>query len=140
MSGLFFGAGICHTEQSGKLGNCEEKMTTSKWVLLVVLAIVSGGSYGSVAQADDQLMILFPQQREKHQNTMDEQAAAYEARGQAFVDHLYATGAEESMPVPEGFMDVSLELGDTVPVNVDEVADIVKESGTSLPAPELSSQ
>lgn len=115
-------------------------MMTSKWVLLAVLLAGFVGANAPVVQADDQLMILYPNQRAKHQFKMDENAANYEARGQAYVDHLYATGGEETMPAPDGFMDESLDVEDTVPVNVDEVADIVKDSAPSLSAPELSAQ
>lgn len=112
---------------------------TSKWVVLAVLAAGCVGAFAPVVQADDQLMILYPNQREKHQLKMDENAANYEARGQAYVDHLYATGGEESMPLPDGFMDESLESSDVIPVDVNEVADIVKES-SELPEATLSAQ
>lgn len=76
------------------------------------------------ARAEERLMVLWPKQRASHQATMDEQSAAYKARGQAYVDHLYATGGEEPMEAAD---DLSLtgEI-EPVPINVGQVADMVK--------------
>lgn len=81
-----------------------------------------------VVQADDELLTLFPKQRAAHQEKIDANQMKYLSRGQEYTDHLYALGGEESMSDPEGFMDeVSIEEGDTVPINVNEVATIIKQ-------------
>jgi hypothetical protein len=48
--------------------------------------------------ADDQVLTLFPQQRASHQETMDSQAAGYEARGQTYVDAMYSSLGEGEDP------------------------------------------
>lgn len=80
------------------------------------------------ARAEEQLMELFPKQRAEHQVTIDQQAAKYQTRGQAFVDNIYANHGEVPMADPE---DLFMEMGDIEPeeVNVDEVANIIKENG-----------
>lgn len=79
-----------------------------------------------VAQADEQLLNLFPQGREKHQSHIDNNQGKYLARGQAYVDHMYATGSEEPMAEPD---DAVLESeADTIPVDVRDVAKIIKQS------------
>lgn len=84
-----------------------------------------------VAQADEELMNPWPKQRADHQSTIDSKAAEYQSRGYDYVNHQYATGGEEEMPAPEGFMDAPMMENDTVPVNVDEVAKIIKSSTPS---------
>ena len=101
----------------------------SRLVLMAVLALCVAPS---AAQAEEQLLVLWPKQRAAHQEQMDDNAVKYLARGQSYIDHLYATGGEEEMPAPEGFMDEPLEVSDTVPVNVNEVADIIKENDPTL--------
>ncbi len=106
----------------------------SKFVVLSALMMALG--FSSVAKAEEQLMVLWPKQRASHQVTMDDQAAAYKARGQAYVDHLYATGGEEPMPAAD---DLSM-TGEIVPVpiNVGQVADMVKatEASSATPSPD----
>jgi hypothetical protein len=80
------------------------------------------------AQADDQLMNLFPKQRASHQEQMDAYAAHYQERGQAYVDHTYATGGEEPMEPDTLIGDLKDESIDTVPVDAGEVADLVKQA------------
>jgi len=76
-------------------------------------------------------LTLFPKGRAAHQARTDEAAARYETRGQAYVDHLYATGAEEPMSELE---DLELDLSDdtTVPVDAAEVANIIKQQPTAV--------
>lgn len=78
------------------------------------------------AHAEDQLLNLFPKQRAEHQAKMDNNEGKYLARGQAYVDHMYATGGEEPMTELE---DLDLELGDdsTVAIDTAEVAKIIKQ-------------
>lgn len=106
--------------------------TKSSLLALTTLTLV----FPSFAQAEEQLMILWPKQRAAHQIVMDDQAAAYKARGQAYVDHLYATGGEEQMPAPD---DVSL-TGDIrpIPINIGQVANIVKDTpaGSQILSPD----
>lgn len=102
----------------------------SKFVILSAVLLAVGGS--SAAQAEEKLMVLWPKQRAAHQVTMDDQAAAYKARGQAYVDHLYATGGEEQMPVAD-----DLSMGgeiEPVPINVGQVADMVKATEAKTPS------
>ncbi len=96
------------------------------WVagLMAGTALVSGR-----VMADDQLMILYPHQRESHQNKMDQNALKYQMRGQDYVEHLYATGGEEQISEPDDFM-TDLET-DTVPVDAGQVANIIKDDGNA---------
>lgn len=93
-----------------------------KFIMLGAVAVVLG--FPVVSRAEEQLMVLWPKQRGAHQSVMDEQAASYKARGQAYVDHLYATGGEEPMPEND---DLSL-TGEIqpLPINIGQVADLVK--------------
>jgi hypothetical protein len=52
------------------------------------------------ALADDQKMmdVLFSQQRESHQEQMDESEAKYLARGRDYVDAMYQSGGEGDDP------------------------------------------
>lgn len=79
-------------------------------------------------QADDQLMTLFPKQRASHQEQVDVYAGHYQERGQAYVDHLYATGGEEPMEPDTLIGELKDESIDTVPVDTGEVADLVKQA------------
>lgn len=81
------------------------------------------------AKAEEKLMVLWPKQRAAHQATIEDHAAAYKARGQAYVDHLYDTGGEEEMP-PADDLTLGGEI-DPVPINVGQVADIVKDTQAS---------
>lgn len=107
-------------------------MVRMLWIagLVAGIVLISGS-----AMAGDQLMVLYPHQRAAHQSKMDENAARYWARGQDYVDHLYATGGEEPMPESDDLLD---ELDDNVvPVDVGQVADMVKQQekpDKSLPA------
>lgn len=78
------------------------------------------------AHAEDQLLNLFPKQRAEHQVKMDNNEGKYLVRGQAYVDHMYATGGEEPMTELE---DLDLELDDdsTVAIDTAEVAKIIKQ-------------
>ena len=79
-------------------------------------------------QAGDDLMVLWPKQRAAHQIVIDDHQESYRARGQEFVEHMYATGGEEQMPDAEASI---ASIGDAVnpkPVDVEEVAKIVKDS------------
>ncbi|MBL8637789.1 MAG: hypothetical protein JNN09_04760 [Alphaproteobacteria bacterium] len=80
-------------------------------------------------QADDQVMNLFPKQRASHQEQVDSYAAHYQERGQAYVDHMYATGGEEPME-PDTLLvgELKDESIDTVPIDTGEVADLVKQA------------
>lgn len=85
------------------------------------------------AKAEEKLMVLWPKQRAAHQIVMDDHAAAYKVRGQAYVDHLYATGGEEEMPAAD-----DLGLGgeiEPVPINVGQVAAIVKDTQAASTSP-----
>ncbi len=82
----------------------------------------------SSAQADDQVMNLFPKQRASHQDQMDAYAAHYQERGQAYVDHMYATGGEEPMEPDTLIGELKDESLDTVPIDTGEVADLVKQA------------
>lgn len=96
----------------------------SKFVVFSAVMMAIG--FSSVAKAEEQLMVLWPKQRAAHQVVMDDHAAAYKARGQAYVDHLYATGGEEPMPAAD-----DLSMGgeiEPVPINVGQVAEMVKET------------
>lgn len=103
----------------------------NKFVSLMVMVLVLGASVS--AQAEEKLMVLWPKQRAAHQVKMDDQAAGYKARGQAYIEHLYATGGEEPMPAPD-----DLALGgeiQPVPINVGQVADIVKSTPAATTNP-----
>lgn len=80
-------------------------------------------------QADEQVMNLFPKQRASHQEQVDSYAAHYQERGQAYVDHMYATGGEEPME-PDTLLvgELKDESIDTVPIDTGEVADLVKQA------------
>lgn len=95
---------------------------------LSIFSILTLSLMPVTAQAEEQLLTLFPKQRAAHQDKMDATQMRYLARGQEYIDHLYATGGEEVMSEPEGFMDeMDIEESDTVPINVNEVATIIKE-------------
>lgn len=96
---------------------------------LIKIASLAGFLFAGGVQADDQLMILFPKQRASHQEQMDAYSAHYLERGQAYVDHLYATGGEEPME-PDSLLVTELKDDpiETVPVDTAEVADLVKEA------------
>ncbi|HNQ91668.1 MAG TPA: hypothetical protein PKI93_01920 [Alphaproteobacteria bacterium] len=66
--------------------------------LFVLLGAFGVILVGGPAFAEGQLLNLWPSQRATYQVNMDARAAEYEARGQAYVDHLYATQGEEEMP------------------------------------------
>ena len=98
------------------------------WVAGIMAgAGLASGSVMAPVMADDQLMILYPHQRESHQNKMDQNALKYQMRGQDYVEHLYATGGEEQISEPDDFM-TDLET-DTVPVDAGQVANIIKDDG-----------
>ena len=105
----------------------------NKFIVFGAVILAVGSS--SAAQAQERLMVLWPKQRAAHQVVIDDRTAAYKARGQAYVDHLYATGGEEPMPAGD---DLSM-TGDIqpVPINVGQVADLVKdtEARSKLPSP-----
>lgn len=91
--------------------------------------VVMAMTLSSVAfAAEEKLMVLWPKQRAAHQNTMDDNAAAYKARGQAYVDHLYETGGET--PMGDDMSQTEIE---PVPINVGQVADMVKEADAPSP-------
>jgi hypothetical protein len=92
--------------------------------------------FSSAAFAEEKLMVLWPKQRAAHQITMDDQAAAYHARGQAYVDHLYDTAGEEPMPPADDFMGQG-EI-QPVPINVGRVAEMVKgaDANAKVPSPD----
>ena len=95
-------------------------MTILGLLMMVSLVIVS-----TTVQAEE-YMDLWPNQRAKHQVTMDEQAATYKSRGNDYVNHIYASGGEYPIEAPADFQsEVGLDL---YPVDVKQVADIVNES------------
>lgn len=102
----------------------------NKFIVLGGVAIALGLS--SAAQAEEKLMVLWPKQRAAHQIVINDHAAAYKARGQAYTDHLYETGGETPMEAAD-----DLSLGgeiDPVPINVGQVADIVKDTQAATPS------
>jgi hypothetical protein len=104
----------------------------SKFVILGAVVMALG--FSSVAKAEEQLMVLWPKQRAAHQVVMDDHAAAYKARGQAYVDHLYATGGEEQMP-PADDLSMGGEI-QPVPINVGQVAEMVKATEAKVATPD----
>jgi rhamnose utilization protein RhaD (predicted bifunctional aldolase and dehydrogenase) len=91
---------------------------------VVTAVVMMAICVSSAAKAEEKLMILWPKQRAAHQIVMDDHTAAYKARGQAYVDHLYDTGGEEPMPAAD-----DLSMGgeiEPVPINVGQVAEMVK--------------
>jgi hypothetical protein len=98
---------------------------SSKFLCLAVISVLAAGH---VAQADDKLMNLYPTSRAKYVEKSEYNAAKYKTRGQQYVDHQYDTGGETPMPEDQ---DVELESeDDTVPVDVNAVANIVKDSAS----------
>jgi|GEM_PF-2231315 len=90
------------------------------------------------AQAGEESMILFPKTREAYVAKSEEKAAKYISRGKDYVDHIYATGGEtQSAPAEDFMMDVSILESEIVPVPVDvgQVADIVKSDGLAKEMP-----
>lgn len=81
------------------------------------------------AQAGEQLLNLWPNQRASHAADMEGNAAEYHARGQAYVDKMYSSGGESTSAEPEdlhmGAFDGYPELT-PIPINVGEVANIIK--------------
>ena len=104
----------------------------NKFVVLGAMVMALGCS--SVAKAEEQLMVLWPKQRAAHQIVMDDHAAAYKARGQTYVDHLYATGGEVELP-PADDLSMAGEI-EPVPINVGQVADMVKATEAASTAPD----
>lgn len=101
---------------------------------IVFSAVIMAVGFSSVAKAEEQLMVLWPKQRAGHQVTMDEQSAAYKARGHAYVDHMYTTGGETPMPYGDE-LSMTGEI-EPVPINVGQVADLVKGTeARSQPTP-----
>ena len=96
-------------------------LTTAFAVMICVMTV-------STAQAeDDRLMNLYPATRGEYLVKSEDAAARYKARGDAYVEHTYATGGEERIAPPADFMAENEPLN-TVPVDAGQVADIVKES------------
>lgn len=93
---------------------------------LVIMVSVCIG-FSGFAQAEE-LLNLWPNQRSKHQDVMEEQLLKYQARNQDYIDHMYTTQGEEPMPDPEGFMELSDPVLDPTDINVDEVSNIVGQS------------
>lgn len=93
-------------------------------ILTIILLGISAVT--SSAQADE-LLYLFKNQRAQYQELVDERAAEYKARGQEYVDHLYATNGEESMPEPDNMFPLENLVEREKKVDIDEVAEIVKE-------------
>ena len=82
-------------------------------------------------KSHEKYMVLWPKERAAHQQAMDERAVAYKARGQDYVDHLYATGGETPMPDDTNmyeFEGVKEGVIKPQPVDIEQVAKIVKES------------
>lgn len=94
----------------------------NKLIAMTLIVMVLG--MASAAQAEEQLMVLWPKQRAAHDVVMADHTAAYEARGQAYVDHMYATGSEEPME-PDADFTMGQEI-QPVPINVGQVAEMVK--------------
>lgn len=94
--------------------------------------------FSAVAQAEEQLMVLWPNQRATHQVNIEEQGAAYKARGEAYVDHLYATGGETSLAPETGSM-FSSDV-QPVPIDITDVVNMIDqgETATSETAPDTS--
>lgn len=96
----------------------------------ILLSLLTMFCVVPAVQADDSLMVPWPKQRAAHQIVIDEHKEAYRARGQDYVDHMYATGGEE--PMPDAAASIA-SIGDGLnpkPVNVEEVAEIVKDSAS----------
>ena len=101
--------------------------------LIAVSVIVMALGMSSAARAEEKLMVLWPKQRAAHSETMADHAAAYEARGKAYTDHLYDTGGEEpSEPDADFSMGQDIQ---PVPINVGQVAEMVKGAEGTTPAP-----
>lgn len=124
-----------------------------KKVLAVVLILVMGGAVGvgsgliaQPAHAEEQLMDLWPTQRALHDREMEITAKKYQERGQEYVDQLYSSHGEKYLPETDGLHN-DLELPpmiETEPVDVNQVADMIKGMGNSqvsgnIPASSVSS-
>lgn len=94
---------------------------------LAAFAVMSSPVYA------DELMNLYPTSRELHQKKMNENADSYLLRGHDYVDHMYATGGEEDMPL---MGDDLVSEDNVMPVNTDDVARYVGQS-KALSMPKL---
>ncbi|HPQ50192.1 MAG: hypothetical protein KDJ26_03520 [Alphaproteobacteria bacterium] len=96
------------------------------FVFLIGFSILLGAV---PVQAEEQLMNLWSNQRLIHNREMDMKSEAYRSRGQDYVDNLYATGGEILISDPEWLHPINLDeypMIEPVPVDVNEVADIIK--------------
>ncbi len=91
---------------------------------IIVISMIGASS---PVQAEEQLMNLWPNQRAKHLSASEDAAAKYKARGQAYVDHMYATGGEEPIAPDTEFVVDSASDVDPVRLNIKQVSDIVKD-------------
>ncbi|MDY0029536.1 MAG: hypothetical protein RBR86_06300 [Pseudobdellovibrionaceae bacterium] len=111
-----------------------------KKVLAVVLTFVLGGGAGigigvhaKPAQAEEQLLNLWPTQRSLHDREMDITAKKYQDRGQEYVDQLYSSHGEKYLPETLGIHD-ELNLPPMIepePVDVNEVAEMINGMNSS---------
>lgn len=98
-------------------------------VFLTLFAALTLPVFSQDAQAEEQLLNLWPTQRTLHQHEMEMQADKYQRRGQEYVDSLYKNQGEAILPDPTYIHD-DYELYpvvNPVEVNVDQVTDIIKQ-------------
>ena len=81
--------------------------------------------FSAVAQAEEQLMPSWPNQRATHQSAIDEKTAAYKARGDAYVDHLYMSGGETQIVAESGAL-FNSEV-EPVPININDVVNMIDQ-------------
>lgn len=99
----------------------------SLFVILLLLFLVG---IAPATHAEEQLMNLWPNQRAAHNAEMEADAAQYQVRRQEYTDHLYTTGGEKPMDELDGLHDIMSDYPsiEPIPVDVGEVADIIKSS------------
>ena len=106
----------------------------NKFIAITFLTVTLG--MASAAQAEEQYMNLWPKQRAGHDSVMADHTASYEARGKAYTEHLYATGGEVPMEPDVEFSGGEIQ---PVPINIGQVAEMVKSTGdvtvTQQPSP-----
>lgn len=101
-------------------------------LLMLAVVALTGSAFSSAfadsGVQDTPLMNLFPSQRAAHQEQIDAAAFAYHDRGAAYVENLYTNQGEKLLDDDQGLL--FLEGGDVSPkpVNIQEVADIIKEN------------
>jgi hypothetical protein len=83
-------------------------------------------------QAEDRLLELWPNQRAKHIIKSQEDAARYEARAHDYVAHTYATGGEVPIEPADDFMADGQPEIDPVPVDVNQISQIVEKTEGSV--------